>query len=470
MGRILKLVYSHPVELHGRTYHLSNGLPRLAVDYVKQCTVNEQSFNPVNNIIRIEQSNPQWRGHFTLNNFYYYFKKFYGEDNIVSIDDVVDDDNVVYAYPIEINTTVNALTDKHEVKFNGHNISYSVIDTFGDKVLDYMRRGKLKILISNIQDPCVHSSSIYEFEKVIKAHGISESNLICIFGNGYYRHQDLYPGSKTKFTYGILPLQQQALGALDFPRTTSMGYESDIVREKDIEKLKNTMRPKKFLSFNRSMRSHRYYLAYMAMKHNFLDQGIFSFINLPDSENSIRQSLNKFNGSEISDGDFKKLMSLFPIELDTQQLDSDQKRGFTTDSNKKDWYINSYIHLTSETSFDIDYTIDPFFSEKTFRPIINLQPFIFLGNTGSLKKLQELGFKTFHPVIDETYDTVLDPVERMKLIEIEIVKLANLPVDQLHSLYYQFTDILLHNYQTLLSYKDTNPFETAVRDIENYEY
>lgn len=470
MGRILKLVYSHQVELHGKTYHLSNGLPQLAVDYVKRCTVEENSFNSVGNLIRIEQQNPQWRGHFTLNNFYYYFKKFYGEDRIVSINDVVDDDNVVYAYPIEINTTVNALSDRHEVKFNGYNLSYNVIDTFGDKVLDYMRQGKLKMLISNVQDPCVHSSSVNTFENILKFYGVSESNLICIFGNSYDHHSQQYFGSRVKFTHGILPLQQQALGVLDFPRKTSIGYISDIVRKEDLDNLKNTIRPYRFLSFNRTLKSHRYYLAYSAVKHNYLDQGIFSFINVNEDWQQVRHHIEKFNQQPISDEEFNNLISMFPHELDTQELDADQKRGFTTDNNKKDWYSNSYIHLTSETSFDTDHPIGPFFSEKTFRPIINLQPFIFLGNTGSLKKLQELGFKTFHPKIDETYDTVSDPILRMQLIEKEILKLQKLSLQDLHELYYSFANILLYNFEVLMSYKDTNPFEIAVADIENYEY
>lgn len=471
MGRILKLVYSNSVELHGRTYHLSNGLPKKLVDHVQACTVKNDSFNSHENISYIERENPNWRGHFTLNNFYYYFQNFYGKENIISVDNVIDDSNVIYAYPIEINTTINALTDEHQLTINGETLAYTVIDTFEPKILELMRKGQLKIILSNIQDPCSSpASSVYEFEKVLKSNGISESNLICIFGNSYSVHTKTFPESRVKFTYGILPLQQQSKASFEFPRMTSLGYVSDIVRKEDIDRLKNTIRPKKFLSFNRSLRSHRYYLAYLAMKYSFLHEGIFSFINVPDTPARIKNQIEMFEGRPITDKEFYRLMNHFPIELDTETLDANQKRGFTTDSNKKEWYLDSYIHLTSETSFVVQEIDEPFFSEKTFRPINNLQPFIYLGNAYALKKLQSLGFKTFHPYIDESYDNEPDHIKRMKLIKTEILKLVKMPKKDLHNLYYSLQHITLHNFEVFISYKDSNPFEIAVNDIVNFNY
>lgn len=471
MGRVLKIVYSHLVEHHGRIHHLSNAIPQILVDYIRDRTLHEDSFNLYEYVGRIEQSNPSWRGHFTLSNFYYYFKKHYGDEFVIGVDDIVENDDIVYAYPIEINaTTINALCHSYSLTIDGQTSNYTVPETFGPKVLDLMRRGKLKIIISNIHDPCIHSGSVNEFEKLMKSLGVDESNLIFIFGNKFENHAKYYPGSKVKFTYGILPLQQQAVGVNSFPIKTSMGYISDIVRKDDLDNLRNTIRPKRFLCFNRSLRSHRYYLAYMFMKQGLLDQGIFSFVNDNDDQIKIRRDLEKFEGSKISDDDFQKLMSLLPIELDTQALTSDQKRGFTTDNNKKEWYTDSYIHLISETSFDIDDMYEPFFSEKTFRPIINLQPFIMIGNVYSLKRLHQLGFKTFSPYIDESYDNERDPKQRMQMIQKEILKLSQLSMQQLHDLYYRFEDILIDNFNTMMSYQNDNPFATAVSDIINYNY
>ena len=36
-----------------------------------------------------------------------------------------------------------------------------------------------------------------------------------------------------------------------------------------------------------------------------------------------------------------------------------------------------------------------YLTEKTFKPILNMQPFVIVGNAYSLKMLKQLGYKTF---------------------------------------------------------------------------
>ena len=42
------------------------------------------------------------------------------------------------------------------------------------------------------------------------------------------------------------------------------------------------------------------------------------------------------------------------------------------------------------------------------------KPFIALSGKYFLKNLRDIGFKTFHPIIDESYDLIDDKVERVK--------------------------------------------------------
>ena len=55
-----------------------------------------------------------------------------------------------------------------------------------------------------------------------------------------------------------------------------------------------------------------------------------------------------------------------------------------------------------------------------------MQPFIFLGPWKALEKMRGLGFKTFSPFIDESYDDVEDDDQRFELIVQEINRLCNL--------------------------------------------
>ena len=57
------------------------------------------------------------------------------------------------------------------------------------------------------------------------------------------------------------------------------------------------------------------------------------------------------------------------------------------------------------------------------KPIMNFHPFFVVGNPFTLKRLKELGFKTFSDVWDESYDNELDMKIRVGMIVEEVKKL-----------------------------------------------
>jgi len=88
-----------------------------------------------------------------------------------------------------------------------------------------------------------------------------------------------------------------------------------------------------------------------------------------------------------------------------------------TSNSSADFDVNDYnnteFEIVLETLFD---DTRQQLTEKILRPIACKQPFILASTAGSLKYLQHYGFKTFGDIIDESYDTIHDPVERMKSI------------------------------------------------------
>ena len=467
MGRILKAVYPHIyTNGQGERVYFSNGIPQAVMNHIEQKYIQGQEVFNTHECIEKVRNNSSigWNLTFNLSNFHYYFINNIGEQNIISINDIdVIDKDTTYIYPLEITTSVDNINDVMKVNLDGVTCAYTLKELI-EPVIHHLRANRIKIVICNIQDPCHSDPGVRKIELALREMGISESNLVFIFGNQFLNHTKEFPDSKTNFTYGNLALQQQARGMSDFPRTTSMGYVSDIVRDSDLDNKK--IRPKKFLCFNRSMRSHRYYLAYMAMKHGLLKNSIFSFVNLTSTKDSVKSYIENVTETKLDDNELTKLMDLLPYEIDTAHLNADQKRGFVTDNNKKEWYTDTYFHIVSETSFYSPTYNSPFFSEKTFRPIINLQPFIFVGDRGSLKVLQELGFKTFHPYIDESYDLETDHFKRMRMIQAEILKLNALSQKQLHDLYYSMVDILIYNRDHFASFKDTNPYKISYEFIQ----
>jgi len=467
MGRILKAVYSHIYSnVRGEKVYFSNGIPQVVMNHIeKKYIQGHDEFNPHECVEQVKNNSTiGWNLMHNLGNFHYYFIKNIGEQHIIPIYDIdVNDVDTTYIFPIEIATSIDSLNAKVKVDLDGTSVEYSIEEII-EPIINHLKANRIKIVICNIQDPCHFAPGIRELELVLRKLGVSESNLVFIFGNKFFNHTKDFPDSLTNFTYGNLALQQQARCMFDFPRPTSMGYISDIVRDSDLDITK--IRPKKFLCFNRSMRSHRYYLAYMAMKYSLLDNSIFSFVSIPHDPNHIRRDVEDLLPGPITDEDFNNLMALLPYEIDTNHLTANEKRGFVTDNNKKEWYTDTYFHIISETSFHGPIDNSPFFSEKTYRPIINLQPFIMVGDFGSLRQLRKLGFKTFSPFIDESYDLEPDYATRMQMIQKEILKLNALSHKELHDLYYSMKDILIYNRDHFASFKDTDPYKISYEFIQ----
>lgn len=114
---------------------------------------------------------------------------------------------------------------------------------------------------------------------------------------------------------------------------------------------------------------------------------------------------------------------------------------------------SSFMHVVIETLFDeIDNGAPALFiTEKTYKPIYYKQPFIMVGCPYTLKHLKMLGYKTFNSIIDESYDSIEDPVLRMNAICKEIAKINSKSLDELEVLRKQIEDIVEHNHNHMFT-------------------
>jgi hypothetical protein len=124
-------------------------------------------------------------------------------------------------------------------------------------------------------------------------------------------------------------------------------------------------------------------------------------------------------------------------------------------------YQTTAIEVVLETLFD-DSRLH--LTEKILRPIACGQPFILAATQGSLEYLRSYGFGTFDGLIDETYDTILDPLERLQAIVIEMKRIAQLSQKDKHKLYTELEQIASKNKQLFFS------TEWQQKIIKEYEY
>ena len=108
-----------------------------------------------------------------------------------------------------------------------------------------------------------------------------------------------------------------------------------------------------------------------------------------------------------------------------------------------DFYKNFAIDIVTETVYNYPYTQ---VTEKTIRPIVHKRMFIVVGSPGTLSLLQDKGFKTFSPFIDEAYDSIKDPHKRLQTIVEELTRISKFSIDDIRKTMLQYKEILQHNY------------------------
>jgi hypothetical protein len=127
--------------------------------------------------------------------------------------------------------------------------------------------------------------------------------------------------------------------------------------------------------------------------------------------------------------------------------------------------LDSWCTVVSEASYG-EWERNCFLSEKTFKPIICQQPFIVLGSKGSLRHLKDLGYKTFEPFIDESYDD-LSCWERMPAIIAEMTRIHNMSDTQKAEWFKGMEDILKFNFNHMRE-RSSNYVLDIFTKLKNY--
>jgi hypothetical protein len=142
-----------------------------------------------------------------------------------------------------------------------------------------------------------------------------------------------------------------------------------------------------FLYLNKQSRTHRKKLFDSLQKQSLLDNSLISFLDAPHNIKLDRA----YELPWVNAGNYP-------------QYGSDQ-------DIYEPQFNDCAFNLVSETN---DNNHDVFITEKLWKPIIAQQIFVVHGNFGYLKRLREMGFRTFDSVFDESYDQEPNPDKRIE--------------------------------------------------------
>ena len=250
-----------------------------------------------------------------------------------------------------------------------------------------------------------------------------------------------------------------------------MNFDENLDCMKRTDEIYNKIdKPFKFLMFNGRMRPHRKWMIQYLRDCNIIEQGLYTNLH---ARNAPTKDLTYISHDRDLMHDIEPIRYL-PAYY---EIDNYQDRIDTLCDNpdvkhhlfKNEWgeayikpepYIDSYFSIVTETVYMGPHS---FRTEKIWKPIIMGHPWICIANAGFYRDLQNLGFKTFDNIIDESFDDISDIQLRIQKIGAIIKDLCNSDLPELLS---RCKSICKYNQQHIFEFqKHVNNFPQQFVDF-----
>jgi len=318
------------------------------------------------------------------------------------------------------------------------------INTVNKKVAD----GKDIIFLCNPSE-VMRETTLHKIHRCLSKLSVSPSQLYLTTGalNGPELYEEFCQRNNLVDRINILPCNI-------FLRVTNQ------LKECEVEPYTIKIRSRNFLCFNRVERRHRIVLLAKLISENLLENSFYSFYGNHFNNEWINENQLR-NYSKLSDDMIDILMEnkhLLPMHLTGDEHTRNNPIQLIEDDAKL--FSESYYSVVTETLFYNDAYLDNlnfgnipaiFFTEKIYKPICMNHPFLLVSMPNSLKYLRSLGFKTFSPFINESYDTETDDDLRMQMIVAEIKRLDTFTDEQWIDWQKNVKEIVEYNLQTFNS-------------------
>jgi hypothetical protein len=230
-------------------------------------------------------------------------------------------------------------------------------------------------------------------------------------------------------------------------------------------------KPYKFLFLNGRARPHRKYLLERFKQLELLDQSIWTMLDGRGSGNRYFNLVE--NGVDLvtqntpithlpSQYEFKffknnSIARDYPHKFGKHELFNNVWGDIYLEPAP---YIDTYFSLVTETVFEYPYS---FRTEKIAKPLMMGHPWICATNVGFYQDIQNLGFRTFNHVIDESFDQIENHQDRMERIAMIVKDLCNSDLD---SFIQECYTVCRHNQDHLLDVMTQTRSEFPQRFID----
>jgi hypothetical protein len=332
-----------------------------------------------------------------------------------------------YASPILPTACLNTACARYiyEMRPLGHPDQWLASNPFqniSQQTLHAARQGRVLIIINDSLEgfPVVSTGIMSRLPRFIADCGLPPQNVWYLTSiQGDDAHEE-----STSFRIAVLDKFRYLMA-------NNIKYQSEMFVEP--EKARTAKRKTHYLCLNRQPRCHRISFVAELAARDLLQYGLVSFPDLKHWSGGLSYGTD--------DAKIEALRDMTPMYVDHTDFSVNFAFVVTTSH-----YLDTFFSVVTETIFQTISDSGLFRTEKIFKPICNLQPFLLVGQCGMLAALRELGFKTFAPFIDEAYDSESDDTKRLEMVLAETRRLCEMPHADLQAWYDTiFDDVLLFN-------------------------
>jgi len=339
---------------------------------------------------------------------------------------------------------------------NGDAFYHYPIDVLaGPEIFSKIKSGEIMLCISHVHEAYHYVINDIYTDVVIKL-GIDPRNILFLTNSADIKNEIDIVSQK----YNLPKIRSEFISLFEVVAKKEIRINLQKFAQKTLDK---PAYEKKFISLNGLWRPHRLELMCFLESLNLIDKGYVSFNACPTREipsmdemfddlvmwnKQSEESLKLLYDNEA------KIKKLSRILLDTES-DMNWQGAVFTSADKK-YYENTYFSIVTETLCRPEHsaqghTLGRAISEKTFKPILHHHPFMILGVKGALSLLKELGYRTFSPYIDESYDNEDDTSKRAYMIAQEAKRLVSLEGSELNDFLAASREIVVYNFMQLIS-------------------
>jgi len=209
------------------------------------------------------------------------------------------------------------------------------------------------------------------------------------------------------------------------------------------------------LSLSRVNRPHRTFSAMEIFNSTHFKDMYVSHGSLKGMNLDYYLTEMPFPNSGVNFQQLKNFKKQLPLIVDTEDFKTNHATALHSDLNDQ-----SLFQIVNETFVNDWHGTSLFWSEKTFRSIYHMQPFVIWGQPGINKRMVDYGYKLYDDWFDLSFDDIHDPVKRWRALWKEVRKqmdyIRTLPTVKQH-IRWKFKNerVLVHNFRTLLEGKYT---------------